>query len=88
MPGTDNVAIPPEFDNVVVPRIRVPAANVTVPAGMLLPARGLTVAVICVVPDSGILAGVTVAVVAVPTGGMEMVTVTEPVELVKFPEAA
>jgi len=78
----------PEATSVAVPSAVLPTEKVTVPDGAAPPLGGVTVAVNCVVPSAAMLAGFAVTVILSATGAPVTVTVTEAVELAKFPVGA
>jgi hypothetical protein len=79
------VAVEPDAASVAVPREAVPAVNVTLPVGAVLPLAGFTVAVNCVVAVDAMVRGLAASVVAVATAGAVTVTVVDAVALEKFP---
>lgn len=65
---SDAVALAPEVVRVAVPREALPAVNVTVPDGTLLPEAAFTVTVRTVVALCAMLAGFAVTVIVVAVG--------------------
>lgn len=61
-------AAAPVPESVAVPKVTVPAVNVTDPVGTAVPEAGFTVAVTCVLALDAMLVGLAATVVVVATG--------------------